>query len=315
MAANETTGPDVRRAGLKAKLGPALEFDKELAPFTGYKTGGRAECYVLARSADDVVQAVTAAKELAVPFFLLGGGSNVLVSDHGYDGLIVKIDCRGMKVINELEITCGAGEQLMDLVNFAVENSLAGMEFASGIHGTVGGAIYGNAGAYGGDVGSLVSSLTLVTRSGEMSDVDAEYCRFGYRDSYLKTTGDVVINSVLALKRGDRPALKERVAEILQTRNAKFPPDARSAGCFFKNVPDPDSEHGKLPAGKLLEEVGAKGMTVGGAGVLPTHANILVNTGSATSKDISQLADLLKEKVLERFGIELQEEVVRIGEF
>lgn len=315
MAADETTGTDLRRAGLKAKLGPAVQFDMELAPFTGYKTGGRAECFVLARSAEDVVRAVTAAKELAVPCFLLGGGSNVLVSDGGYAGLIVKVDCRGIELVNELEIVCGAGEQLMDLVGFAAENGLAGMEFASGIHGTVGGAIYGNAGAYGGDIGSMVTGLRLVTRSGEILNVGAEYCRFGYRDSYLKSTGDVVISAVLGLKQGDRLALKEKVAEILRTREAKFPPEARSAGCFFKNVPDPNSEHGKLPAGKLLEEVGGMGMTVGGAGVLPTHANILVNTGNATSKDISQLADLLKEKVFERFGIELQEEVVRIGEF
>lgn len=315
MSANETTGPELRRAGLKAKLGPAIQFNMELAPFTGYKTGGRAECYVLARSADDVVQAVMAAKELAVPFFLLGGGSNVLVSDDGYAGLIVKVDCRGMKLVNEIEVFCGAGEQLMDLVSFAGENSLAGMEFAAGIHGTVGGAIYGNAGAYGGDIGSLVSALNLVSRSGEVLSVGAEYCRFGYRDSYLKSTGDVIISAVLALKPGDRLVLKKKVAEILKTREAKFPPEARSAGCFFKNVPDPEAEHGKLSAGKLLEEVGAKGMTVGGAAVLPTHANILVNTGNATSKDIGQLADLMKEKVLKRFGIELQEEVIRIGEF
>jgi UDP-N-acetylmuramate dehydrogenase len=219
-----------------------------------------------------------------------------------------------MAVNDATAISCGAGEDLTTLVEFAAKNGLSGLEFAAGIWGTVGGAIYGNAGAYGGEVGARVESLTLVEPSGDVKDVDRDYCRFGYRDSYLKSSGDIVVEARFRLETGDVEEIRRKVDEIVAIREVKFPPDGKSAGCFFKNIPDPKEKFGKLPAGRLLEQVGAKGMSVGGARVFDKHANIIVNTGSATSKDIRLLADKLKEKVFAEFGIRLEEEIIQVGD-
>ena len=315
MVEQLSVSPDVPRSALVAALGSRLEFDKGLAQFTSFKTGGPAKYFYLAQAIDDVVRAVKVAKECGLAYFILGGGSNLLVSDQGYDGLIVKIDIRGIGLVGRTEIECSTGEELMSLVNFAAENSLTGLEFASGIWGTVGGAIYGNAGAYGAEIGSLVTEAVLVDKEGSIKTVDRAYFRFGYRDSYLKTTGEIVVKAFLKLKKGNEREIEQKVAEILSLRRAKHPTDGMSAGCFFKNVPDPNEEHGKIPAGRLLEQVGAKELAVGGAKVFEKHANIIVNTGSATSQDIRRLADILKQKVYKRFGIELHEEVIQLGKF
>ena len=273
----------------------------------------RRACHV--GSARQVENAVRGAKKLGLPVFLLGGGSNVLISDSGYDGLVVKMDIKGLAVVDEVAIRCGAGEDLMALVNFATDHSLSGLEFAAGIWGSVGGAVYGNAGAFGGEIGSVLSRVTLVDCDGAIKEVDRDYCRFGYRDSYLKVSREIVVEARFHLTRAARDTIRERVEEILTIRKTKHPVDECTAGCFFKNIPDPDEEFGKLPAGRLLDEAGAKGMSVGGARVFEKHANIIVNSGNATSKDISNLADKLKEAVYDKFGITLQEEVVRLGEF
>jgi UDP-N-acetylmuramate dehydrogenase len=296
-------------ATLVASFGPDLEFAKELAPMTSYQTGGRARYFISARSAGAITRAVQSAERLEIPHFILGGGTNLLVSDEGFDGIVIKVDVTGISVEGAESIRCGAGEQLMALVDFATENSLSGLEFAAGIWGTVGGAIYGNAGAFGGEIGPLATQLTLVDAHGSVRTVGKKDCSFGYRDSFLKGSHEVVVDTLLALKKGDRAAIAAKVAEILAAREGKHPNDGMSAGCFFKNIPDPKEKFGKL------EEIGAKGMSVGGARVFDKHANIIVNTGNATSKEIRQLADILKEKVKAKFGIELQEEVIQIGRF
>jgi len=306
---------DMSRSAMTVLFGSKLEFDKGLAPFTSFKTGGSARYFISAQTIDDVAQAVRAAKKLNLPHFFLGGGSNLLVSDQGYDGLIVSIDVLGLELIGEVEIECGAGEELAALVDFATENSLSGIEFASGIWGTVGGAVYGNAGAFGGDIGSVIVEVTLVDSQGEVKTVGPEYCRFGYRDSYLKTSGEAIVKARFKLKKGDTSHIRQKIDKILTLRRDKHPVEGRSAGCFFKNIPDPSRPHGRVPAGRLLEEVGAKRMAVGGARVFEKHANIIVNTGSATSQDIRKLADMLKKKVYEKFGVKLKEEVIQLGKF
>jgi UDP-N-acetylmuramate dehydrogenase len=306
---------DLPIASLLSAFGPNLEFAKDLASYTSFKTGGKARYFISAETPGEVAKSVRAARKLGIPCFLLGGGTNVLVADEGYDGVIIKVDIKGLSLLSDTEIDCGAGEELMALVDFATANALAGLEFAAGIWGTVGGAIYGNAGAFGSDIGSTVSSVTLVDREGEEKTVTPEYCRFGYRDSYLKTTKEVILKAVFKLTAGDPSAIRARVDDILRTRAEKHPVDGKSAGCFFKNVPDLSQPRGKLAAGQLLDEVGAKGLQVGGARVFDKHANIIVNTGGATSKDIRNLADIMKKKVIDKFGISLEEEVVQIGNF
>jgi len=315
MVANTRVNFDIPRSKVAAAFGADIEFDKELAPYSSYATGGKAKYFMAAATTRQVEHAVRSARKLGLPFFLLGGGSNVLISDSGYDGLIVKMDIKGLNVVDEVDIECGAGEDLMSLVDFATEQSLTGLEFAAGIWGSVGGAIYGNAGAFGGEIGSVLSRATLVDCDGRIKEVDRDYCRFGYRHSYLKVSREVVVQARFHLARAGREAIEERVEEILTIRKTKHPVDECTAGCFFKNIPDPAEKYGKLPAGRLLDEAGAKGMSVGGARVFEKHANIIVNDGNATSKDISDLADKLKKTVYDKFGITLQEEVVRVGKF
>ncbi|MFH1686797.1 MAG: UDP-N-acetylmuramate dehydrogenase [bacterium] len=310
------TNEQLESNALTATLGKyahLLEHDKPLAPLTSFGTGGNARFFAPARSASEMEILLRAALQTGIDCFVIGGGSNLLVSDEGYDGLIIKADMRGLRILDGDCIESGAGEDLSALVDFATKQALTGLEFAAGIYGTVGGAVYGNAGAYGGQIGDLVTQLELIDRAGRTKTVGGEYARFGYRDSYLKTTSEVVLQVRLQLKAGQQDTIRARVEEILAVRNAKFPREGGCAGCFFKNIPDPSQPHGKLPAGKLLDAVGAKGMAVGGARVYENHANIIINDGTASSKDIRELADKLKKKVFDKFGIILQEEVIEIG--
>lgn len=315
MIDKTTVSTEIPRSVLHAAFGDGLKFDYPLAPLTSYKTGGPARYFRAVHSAEEIATVVAKARQLGLPYFLVGGGSNLLISDAGFDGLIIKVDVRGLALVNDVNIECGAGEDLMALVDFATENSLTGVEFAAGIWGSVGGAIYGNAGAFGGEVGSIATSITLVDNDGHVKEVSPDYCRFGYRDSYLKKTHEIVTRVRFQLQKGDRAAIKDRIQEILKLRDTKHPNTGKSAGCFFKNILDPTQPHGKLPAGKLLEESGAKDLQVGGAKVFDRHANIIVNTGSATSHDIRELADKMKKLVFEKFHIELEEEVQQVGKF
>jgi UDP-N-acetylmuramate dehydrogenase len=300
---------------LKQSFGEKLEFEKALAPFTSFNTGGPAKYFISANSKEEIKKSVNSAVQLEIPFFIIGGGSNLLVSDKGFDGLIIKIDIMGIELNKETEIVCGAGENLMDLIEFCVDNSLTGLEFASGIWGSVGGAVCGNAGAYGGEIKDIITSVTIIKKDGTIEQVDKDYCQFEYRDSYLKKTGDIVIDACFQLKKSKQEEIRKRVDEIIEIRSGKHPVKGKSAGSFFKNIPDDSELYGKLPAGRLLEEAGVKEMSVGGASVYTKHANMIVNNGNATSKDIRKLADNMKETVFKKFGIMLEEEVVSVGEF
>ncbi|MCX6835287.1 MAG: UDP-N-acetylmuramate dehydrogenase [candidate division Zixibacteria bacterium] len=306
--------PSLPASKLIEAFGAELEFFRELAPLTSFETGGPARYFLVARSVEDVVRAVRSAGALAIPVFVMGGGSNLLVSDDGFDGLVIKLEIKGLQLADSRLVEVGGGEQLIDVVNFTTENSMSGLEFAAGIWGSVGGAIYGNAGAFGGEVGQVLEKAVLVDSKGGVRTESAPFFRFAYRHSRLKETHEIVASATFGLTPGKKPEIERRVDEIL-ARRAERHPDRRTAGCFFRNIPDPSQEHGKLPAGKLLEEVGARELCVGGARVYDKHANIIVNTGLATSKDIRQLADMLKKRVLDRFGIELQEEVQQLGSF
>jgi UDP-N-acetylmuramate dehydrogenase len=295
-------------------FGPKLEFDKPLSLFTSFKTGGPARYFIAVSTTEELTNSLQQAKALGIPHFLIGGGSNLLISDLGYNGLIIRLEILGLKLLDATTIHCGAGEDLMALVNFSADNSLAGLEFSSGIWGTVGGAIYGNAGAYGGEIKDVLTGVTLVDREGKVKQVAPEYCRFAYRDSYLKITKEVVADCTIRLQPGNKQEIRNRIDEIIAIRKTKHP-DSCSAGSFFKNIPDPTQPYGKLPAGKLLEEIGSKMMSVGGAKVYEKHANIIINGGNATSQDIRDLADILKQKVFDRFGVMLEEEVQHLGQF
>lgn len=306
--------PNISRSALIAEFGDSVEFDKSLAPLTSFKTGGRASYFIVVRKLDDIAHAITSARQFGLPYFVIGGGSNLLISDDGFDGLIIKVDVTGIQLVNETVIECGAGENLMSVVEFAATKSLAGLEFAAGIWGTVGGAVYGNAGAFGGEMSDVIHELKLVDSEGKYKTVDKQYCHFAYRYSHLKKTKEVLAIVRIKLENGIRNEIQKNIADNLAVRRKKHP-DKLTAGCFFKNIHDASQPHGKLSAGSLLEKAGAKELSVGGAKVYEKHANMIVNTGNATSHDIHSLATIMKERVREKFGIELEEEITRIGNF
>jgi UDP-N-acetylmuramate dehydrogenase len=299
---------------LRERFGDKILLDYPLANLTSFGTGGKARIFVEVSTTDELSRIAEFSCELEIPIFMLGGGSNLLVSDSGYNGLIIKNSIMG-KEISGTDIVCGAGELLQDIINFSAENNLAGLEFATGIWGTIGGAIYGNAGAYGSEIGTFVMSAQVVSRQGNIKNIESGYLEFGYRTSKLKESGEFVANAKLALKSGTKEVILGRIREIMDLRKTKLPLDEKSAGCFFKNIIDERQKFGKLPAGQLLEEVGAKDTHYGGARVFPKHANIIVNDGTAQSKDIKRLADILKRRVKEKFGILLKEEVTLLGDF
>jgi UDP-N-acetylmuramate dehydrogenase len=292
----------------------SVKKNEPLSAYTSFRTGGEADLFIEVVDADRLAEVIRLARQSNIPFFVIGGGSNLLVSDTGYRGLIIRNSIRHMEV-KDNEITVGAGELLDDTVDLAARSSLTGLEFAAGIWGTIGGAVYGNAGAYGSQISAILKHAELVDREGKIRSEKNDYFRFAYRHSVLKETDDIVARVYFELDSGDRKAITKRTDEIRRMRAEKHPTSPCSAGCFFKNVEDVNQPNGKLAAGKLLDEVGAKEVKVGGAAVFKKHANIIFNTGSATSKDIRRLADILKERVKEKFGIELVEEIICLGDF
>jgi UDP-N-acetylmuramate dehydrogenase len=212
--------------------------------------------------------------------------------------------------VNRESITCQSGATLKDLVNLATENSLSGLEFAAGIPGTVGGGIRGNAGAFSKSMGNLLTKSVILTENEGLQEVEGDYFDFGYRESKLKQTNDIVLSATFRLSEQSQQDIKNRIEANLSKRMERIPWHSKSAGCFFKNV---DGPQGRIPAGFLLDQIGAKGIREGDAEVSSRHANFLVNAGSAKASDVKKLARKLKEKVKQKFNIELHEEVVYIN--
>jgi UDP-N-acetylmuramate dehydrogenase len=297
-----------------ASYGGPVERHVLLSAFTTFRTGGEADLFVEVMTTEELTRVIALVHETAIPYFVLGDGSNLLVSDEGYRGVIIRNRITGLTVQGNT-VTAGAGEPLDGLVDFATDHSLAGLEFAAGIWGTVGGAVYGNAGAFGSQIGSRLVRAEIVDGTGSVRVETHDYFQFAYRWSRLKETGEIVATAEFGLDPGENRVIAKRAEDIRRLRREKHPDRPCSAGCFFKNIEDPRQPGGKLPAGKLLEEAGAKSLHVGDAAVFEKHANIIINSGRATSKEIRQLADILKKRVKDRFGVELEEEVICLGHF
>ena len=297
---------------LKRRFGEALSTHESLAPYTTFGIGGPADFFICARDPETFIRAFNAARELNLNYFVLGGGSNVLISDEGFRGLVIKADLKEITRDGN-QVTVGAGVHFDDLVDWAADHDLAGLAFAAGIAGSVGGAIYGNAGCYGKEIGELVTELALMTPSGELQVVDSEYCGFSYRHSRLKETGDIVLTATLKLESGDGDALRTEAEDHRRHRAERHPTSDCSAGCFFKNIEDASAPHGKVAAGALLEQVGAKSQTEGGAAVHSGHANIIVNADGATASQVLTLAKRLRRMVKTQLGYELSREIIFLG--
>jgi UDP-N-acetylmuramate dehydrogenase len=277
---------------------------------SSFRIGGRADYFFAARSSEELRSCLEFAHERSLPYYVIGSGTNMLFADEGYRGLILKNEVRGIHPLKSSgRIEALAGTPLADLLSFALEEGRAGLEFAAGIPGTVGGAVYGNAGAWGFTIGQLLLEAVLLNGQGREFRVGKDYFEFGYRDSILKKRHLTILRVVLVLRKGDRGRIKVKMEESLAKRKSPCPsPKMAYAGSFFKNPFLPDGT--KMAAGYLLEKVGAKELRKGGAAVYPGHANFILNRGGATAADIRGLSRTMRARVKKEFGITLEEEII-----
>ena len=297
---------------IPAELQDRVRADVPLRELTTLRVGGPAGLLCPVRNADDAHRFQEAAAESGLPHTVLGGGSNILADDAGYRGLVLHIATERFDVAGDT-VQVGAGLDFDDLIRRTLEAGLTGLEFASGIPGTLGGALVGNAGCYGHEIGEFLVEALVLDPAGRLETVGPEAFAFRYRATDLRGTGHLVLEARLRLARGDRHAAGDLRAERIADRRAKHPVDLPSAGSWFRNLEPAAPGDRRRPAGTLLEQVGAKEMREGDAGVFPKHANIIVNLGTASATEIARLADRMQAAVRDRFGVELVEEIRRVG--
>lgn len=276
---------------------------------TTFRIGGPADFYLCPHSAKEIQKAVEICQEDGLPYFILGNGSNLLVSDQGYRGVVIQLWKNVSDILVEgCLIRAKAGASLAKIAGEALEEGLTGMEFAAGIPGTLGGAVVMNAGAYGGEMKDILKEVLVMDKQGEIFTLKKEELHLGYRTSIIKEKGYIVLAAVLELKPGDRKEIKEKMDELKQKRVEKQPLDMPSAGSTFKR---PEGYF----AGKLIMDAGLRGFSVGGAQISEKHCGFVVNTGKATANDVLTLIREVQNRVLDKFGVELETEVKFLGEF
>ena len=298
--------------------------NEPLSKHTTLGIGGPAKFFVETEHEEELKDIVKSALAGKIPFIVIGAGSNLLVSDKGYEGLIVKNTLMGISEKDGL-ISAKAGDSLQELVDFSITKGLSGLQKMTGIPGTVGGAVYGNAGAYGQTISDHLVRVKVF--DGEKTFwVEKGECNFSYRDSDFKKNKYILLEVEFRLGKGDAETLKKEAAETLTLRLQKYKPGIACPGSFFKNVqvkdltqeqlegiPKDKIVYEKIPAGYLLEEVGAKGAKRGDIEIASFHANLFMNTGKGTARDFFTLSEEYRQKVKEKFGIELEPEVQLVG--
>ncbi len=286
-----------------------IKIQEPMSRHTTFKVGGPADCLVCPQNVEQLKGVLNYLTKVEIPYFVVGNGSNLLVSDAGYRGVIVKVGEALSQV--RVEGNCmvaGAGASLAKVARTAWEHGLTGLEFAAGIPGTVGGALIMNAGAYDGEMKMVVSQVTVVDPYGSEMILDNETMEFGYRTSALKSQKFVATECVFSLEPGDPRQIKAKMDDFAGRRRDKQPLEYPSAGSTFKR---PEGYF----AGKLIQDAGLGGMQVGGAQVSTKHCGFVINTGDATAKDIKILIEFIQDKVKDTFGVDLEPEVIRLGEF
>ncbi len=296
-----------------------VRLNAPLAPLTTFRVGGPADCLVEVRDAAELARVLQAARAQRLPTTILGGGSNVLVSDEGLRGVVVRVHGGATVLEGDDHVRADGGVALNSLVRWTIGRGLAGLEAWAGTPGTVGGAVFGNAHYGGRSIGELIESVRLLGGAGEVVDVPRSEMDFGYDRSRLQQTGEVLLSARFGLSPGADPAaLREAARRSLAHRKRTQPLDTPSAGCIFQN-PDPavDAVPDGIPAsaGALIDRAGLKGHRIGGASVSTAHANFIVNHGSASASDVRRLIDLCRDTVLERFGVRLREEIRCLGDW
>jgi len=295
-----------------------IQYDSELAPFTTFKLGGKAEGIIHCATSQQLQNVVSHLNKENVGFIVIGGGSNIVVSDTGVNCFVIRYfsETPFLERQNDDVIVFGS-TKLDDLVSFTIDQGLGDLSFASGIPGTVGGAIYGNAGAFGKQISEYLKSVLLITASGELKEIEAKDLCFQYRDSSLKRSKDIVLSAIFSLIPDDKDILMGQRVKILGERRKKHPDwkRERCAGSFFKNVDCGFPENKRKSAGCFLDEIGAKNLKVNGAYVFEKHANIIMADEFAKAQDIFELSSTMALLVKEKFDLKLEREVRFVGDF
>lgn len=284
-------------------------IDEPMKKHTTFRVGGNADYFVMPRTTEEVQKVVALCKNENLPYYILGNGSNLLVGDKGYRGVIIQIYKEMNKITVEGEcIRAQAGALLSKVGSVALEAGLTGFEFAAGIPGAVGGAVVMNAGAYGGEMKDILASATVLTEDGTILTLKNEELELGYRTSIIAKKNYIVLEAEYQLQRGDEAEIRAKMDELKKQRVTKQPLEYASAGSTFKR---PEGYF----AGKLIQDAGLRGFQVGGAQVSEKHCGFVINKGDATAADIVELMNQVSEKVYQEFGVTLEPEVKRLGEF
>ncbi len=291
-------------------LGKENVFENEpMKKHTTFKIGGAADWFLVPQNKNQLKELVSVMKEKKMPFFVLGNGSNLLVGDKGIRGVVICLGKQMEKIeISGNECYVESGALLSKTANAAQRAGLSGIEFASGIPGSIGGAVFMNAGAYEHEMKEIIKTVEYMDESGEIFTVSNEECDFGYRTSIFSKNNYIVLSCVLELEKDNPDEIKNRMDDYTSRRTSKQPLEKPSAGSVFKR---PVGHF----AGALIEQSGLKGYKIGGAQVSEKHAGFIINTGNATAKDVLDLVEHIKKVVFENFGVELETEIKMIGEF
>ena len=284
-----------------------VRINEPMKNHTTFKIGGPAQYYVTPESVTQIQEVVSLCRDMNIPLHVIGNGSNILVGDDGVDGVVLALfNTFSDYEIKDNVITAQAGMSLIKLAVIALREGLTGLEFASGIPGSVGGAVYMNAGAYDGQMKDVVTSVTVLDEAGNIRILGRDELDMGYRTSAVAKHNMIVLQVIIELKTGDKEQIKDRMNQLSELRKQKQPLEYPSAGSTFKR---PEGYF----AGKLIADAGLKGYSIGGAAVSEKHAGFVVNMGGATAKDVVELTDYIKKRIMEQFGVTLELEVKRIG--
>lgn len=282
-----------------------VKLDEPMKKHTNFKIGGNADIFITAKKNDEILTVLKLAKENDVKLTILGNGSNVLVSDEGIRGVVLKISIPGIDIKKEKEsaiITVGAGEPLGKVAYSLLNEEIAGFEFASGIPGTMGGAIRMNAGAYGGEMKDCIKNVTCIDENGNLQRLSNKECDFSYRHSIFFDRPWIIVNAEFELPYGNKQEIKEKIDEYAKSRREKQPINFPSAGSTFKRGAD-------FITAKLIDECNLKGYSVGDAEVSTLHAGFVINKGNATAKDVMAVIEHVKKTVLEKTGKQIELEI------
>ena len=289
----------------KYEITQKIIYNEPMRNHTSFKIGGNADLFVSVVNEDELKEALNYAKLKNLPITIIGNGSNLLVSDNGIRGLVIKIDIQFLKIENnkkDIVVTVGSGNKIMALGIQLKEKEISGFEELSGIPGTIGGAVFMNAGAYGKEMKDIVVSTKCMDKDGKIFELSNEEQKFEYRSSIFNQKEYIILETKLKLEKGNKENIEQKMKEYLNKRKEKQPLEYPSAGSTFKRG------DGFITA-KLIDECGLKGYTIGGAQISEKHAGFIINKGNATSKDILDLIDYTKKKVFEKFGVQIEEEV------